>query len=156
MSTVRQQLVDAIKARLGGIALQSGYSTDAGLSVHEWRDNAGEPIQENELPCITIRDESGQITGLDYNTSEHSINLEVHALDRGDDAPALARVLEGDVMKAFGVDPTFGGLCHYCQAVNSTTEVRQTGKRSAGVRINFDIKYRTRAYDLTQLVENPS
>lgn len=156
MSTVRQRIVDAIKVRLGGIALQNGYGTDAGLNVYEWRDNSGEPIQENELPCITVRDESGQINKLDFDTSEHSLTVDVHALDRGDDAPALARRLEADVLVAFGVDPTFGGLCHYCQAVNSMVEVKQTGKRSAGVRISFDIKFRVKSWDPSTPVPYPT
>lgn len=156
MSTVRQRLIDAIRASLGVISLQNGYSTDAGLSIHEWRDPETEPIQDSEMPCILIRDESGDVSDLDYDTSEHSLTLNVSVVDQGDDAPRLARSLEGDVLKAFGVDQTFGGLCHYFQLSNSITSVRQSGKRSAGIMLTFDVKFRTKAFDLKTAVPYPT
>lgn len=155
MSTVRQRLIDAIRASLGVISIQNGYSTDAGLSIHEWRDPETEPIQDGEMPCILIRDESGDVADLDFNTIEHSLTLNVSVIDQGDDAPKLARALEGDVVKALGVDQTFGGLCHYFGLVNSTTSVRQSGKRSAGIMLTFDVKFRTKTSDLTASVPYP-
>lgn len=156
MTTVRQRLIDAIRASLGEIHLANGYSSDAGLSIHEWRDTQSEPFAEDELPCICIRDESGDVQDMDYDTSEHSLTLTVSALDQSDDAPAKARALEGDVLKAFGVDQTFGGLAHYFQLVNSTTEVRQSGTRSAGIRMTFDAKFRVKSWDPATAVPFPS
>lgn len=156
MSTVRQRLVDAIRASIGVISLKNGYSTDAGLSIHEWRDPETEPIQDGEMPCIMIRDESGEVSDLDFNTSEHSMTLNVSVVDQGDDAPRLARQLEGDAVKALGIDDTFGGLCHYFQLSNSTTSVRQSGKRSAGIMLTFEVKFRTKATDLTAEVPYPA
>lgn len=156
MANQRQAFVDALRVRLSAIAQESGYSTDVGLRVFEWRDPRGENVQEDELPCCGFADESSQITPLDSVTHEHALTVAIWAMDQGQNAAELARVLEADVLKAIGTDPTFGGLCHYFQPTSSLTELKVAGKRSASVRMTFEVRLRLVAWDMSTKRQTPA
>ena len=143
----RQALIDAVVERLRGIKYADGYATDAGNSVFEHRDPLGEPFNESELPACWIRDGSSEITALDSSVHEHSLSLEIGAHVSDMNAPAAGRLLESDILKAVGVDNTFGGLCVYCQPTGGTLEVKREGKRQAGVRLLFEVRFRVNAWD---------
>lgn len=154
--TQRQRLLDAIKARLGGVTVLGGYQTNAGFKVHEWRDPQTQAFTKAELPAIWIRDPSDEINHLDSATHEHTLTVEIGAVCSGDATESQARSMEADIMAAIGEDPTFGGLCHYCQPGNTTLEVRQLTDRASGVRVQLQLAYRTPAFDAMQLAADPT
>lgn len=156
MSTVRQRIIDEVVKRLRSISLGGGYKSDTGLRIYEWRDPQNEPFQENELPAAWLRDESGDVQALDSTVHEHAMTLNVGVITQADNAPEEARKLESDLLRAIGGVPALlGGLVKHIQPTATATEVRQAGKRSAGVRIQFDVRYRTAAWDLDTLATNP-
>lgn len=157
MSTLRQRIVDEVVRRLRTVSFSTGATSEAGLNVHEWRDPQSEPAQDGEFPFVWLRDESGEITALDSEVHEHQMNLTVGAIDQDDDAPARARALERDLIRVISAAPKFlDGLVKYMEPVQSVTEVHQSGKRSAGVRIQYDVRYRTLGADLNIQALNPS
>lgn len=156
MGNQRQAFVDALRARLASISQESGYSSDIGLRVFDWRDPRGENVQESELPCCGFADESSQITAMDSVTHEHALTVAIWAMDQGQNASELARALEADVLKAIGTDQTFGGVCHYFQPTSSMTELKVAGKRSASVRLTFEVRIRLVAWDMSTKRQTPA
>ncbi len=144
--THRQRLIDAVEARLSRLVTPD-YGTNVGRRVFDSRDPLGEPFSDNELPASWFRDTTNEITAVDASVDEHSITLEIGAHDFGADAPAVGRLIEGEILKVIGEDKTFGGLCHYCRPTGSTIEVKSEGRRQVGVRITFEVKFRTKAFD---------
>lgn len=146
-TTQRQLLIDAIKERLSGMLLAGGYSTDAGRRVFDSRDPLGEPFNDKELPALWFRDTQNEISNLGADVDEHSLTLEIGVHEFSDNAPRSGRAIEGDLLAVVGVDPRFGGLCHYCRPTGTTIEVKREGRWQVGVRATFDVKFRTKAFD---------
>jgi len=146
----RQKVIEAIKDRLGGIFVSEGSNSNLGASVHEWRDPQTEPFTEQELPAAWIRDPSSETTAIEAEVHEQTISVELGAVivcSSDENLGAEARSLAADLRAAIGQDPTFGGLCHYCEPQSEILEVRQGGKRRAGVRLVLQLAYRTPAWD---------
>ena len=145
--THRQTLIDAVVAALQEI-LTPSYYTDAGLRVFQFRDPVNEPLSLDELPCLTIRDQQSTITALTAAVHEYSVTLEIAGHDSDqEDAPKKLRQLESDILKAVGVDPTFGGLACYFQPQSSELNTERKGKTVGTVRLSFELRYRTAAWD---------
>jgi len=156
MKPIRQQVMEAIRARLETIRIDAGYLTDVGLNVFEWRDPMGEPFQPHEKPCCFIRDASSEITSQDSTVHEHALSVEVGALVDRDDAVAAMRDLEADLFEAIGADRFFGGLVKFCQPTGSQCDVKTTGERNAVVRITLEVHYITNAWDAFTLHTGPA
>jgi len=156
MKPIRQQLMEAIQARLESIRVSAGYLTDVGINVFHWRDPMGEPFQPHEKPCCFIRDASSEITPLDSSVHEHSVAVEIGALVDRSDAVAAMRDLEADLMEAIGQDKTFGGLCHYFQPSGAQADVKTTGEKNAVVRIQCEARYRTPSWNAFTLHTGPA
>ena len=147
--------MEAIADQLRLISIEGGYLTDAGTRVYHWRDPMGEPWQKEEKPACFIRDASSEIQAQDSSVHEHALSIEVGAVVDGFDASAVMRDLESDIFKAIGTDPTFSGLCHYCQPTGTQSEFKATGDNNAVVRITLEVRYRTPAWDALTLHAAP-
>jgi hypothetical protein len=147
MNTVRQRLLEAIALALGGIHLPT-YETDAGSRVFLHRDALNEPLQAEELPAVTVRIQSETISALTAAVHEHVMLVEVsgHDADNRDDSAGAWRV-GGDIHKAMGVDPTFGGLSVFCQPQSCETNAETRGKKVGTCRHTYEIRFRTSAWD---------
>lgn len=154
--TIRQQLIEAIADALRAIT-QPDYATDAGLRVFVNRDPANEPLQPEELPAITLRVQSEQVTPLTAAVHEHSMTVEVGGHSSGtSDASSGAWDLMGDIVMALGDDTTFGGLACYCQAQSTDTAVETLGKRVATGRLTLEVRFRTPAWNPTTVHTAPA
>lgn len=143
--TIRQKLVDAIKARLQTIKTVNGYETNLGNHVFEWR-NA--PLEEHEMPGLVFRDldEAIPLTGLVEN-HELEIEIELYTAD-GVATPATTRKAIADVSKCIGADATFGGLAQdTVPAKEEAIMFEHKAKVLSGARLKLVVKYLTYRFD---------
>lgn len=143
--THRQVVIDEVARRLA-LLVAPAYSTSAGRYVHDSRDPLGEPFDEKELPACWFRDTNAEIGDAGAGVDEHSLNLEIGIHDFGDRAPEIGRLIEGDLLKVIGSDK-LGGLVHYLRPTGTTIEVKRETRWMVGVRVTFDLKFRTKAFD---------
>ena len=141
----RQQIVDAIDARLKTITTANGYNTDAGNNVFEWRSY---PLDENsELPALVYRD-TEEIESLAVGGYQlHTLTIEIEGYVVGANAARDLRALIADVIKAIGTDLTWGGLAEDTRPVEESIEIDQEERKIAGAVIRIEIDYRTQAFD---------
>ncbi len=144
-TTHRQRVIDALKERLSLLRVPA-YGTDAGRRVFDSRDPLGKPFNDKELPACWLRDTQSEITDAGAGVDEHSLNLEIGIHDFGDRAPEIGRLIEGDLLKVIGSDK-LGGLVHYLRPTGTTIEVKEGTRWMVGVRVTFDLKFRTKAFD---------
>ena len=96
MSSSRQQIVDALAARLATITKVGGYQTDAGANVFVWRKYQLMPA---ECPALLLQDT--ELT-TNYNTviglSEKRLTCEIVAVVHGEHA-----FVRHDVLRDLGL-----------------------------------------------------
>lgn len=155
MTPVHQQLLEEIERTLRGICRPAGYNTDM-VRVFSFRDPANEPIQREELPCITFREMPGQSQPLTATVHRHSFTLDIsgHVAD-SIEAPARLRDLGADISKAFAIDPTFTGLAQFCQPSGSQMNTERRGHNVGTVTLQYEVRYQTKANDPNTLHEAP-
>lgn len=139
----RQQIVNAIKARLEGISTGASYETNLGASVHEWRDTA---LQESECPGAIFRD-TVDPEELTFGEHVHTLALEVELFALGADAPTTLRKMIADVVKAFGTDRKLGGLAQDMMHRADLLATERESRRLAGAVVRFDVIYTTGQFD---------
>lgn len=103
----RQQLVDALLARLTTITTANGYSCNIGANVGEWVIR----WERNQLPAATLKD-AVLLTEPPANrrsgTRERQLQCVIElSFDEVDGTPTQARAAIADVLAAVGTDPTF-------------------------------------------------
>lgn len=166
-ATIRQQIVDAIEARLKLITLGQSFTvngaavacrTNIGDSVSVWRT---QPLADKENWLVTIQDLDAPITrgAGESEVGRHLHNLRVRVVlaskrtVRGDDAPEYnIRNMLADVMAAVGSDPrwTVAGtrLAHWTDVEETALEVDETGARMAGASLLLTVKYKTALWQM--------
>ena len=97
--SIRQQIVDAIKARLSDISIANGYSFDmTAAKVTEWRDT---PIQEDvDTHGIDIRDVQASRTSQDDDEQQWQLVTELEFFEIGDLSPSQVRQKVQDITTA--------------------------------------------------------
>lgn len=104
----RQDILDAVKARLQEILVANGYRTDLGLHVFEWKTTA---FAQNEMPGITYRDTEENIRPLTGGMEDVSLTVElILCVSSGSVTMANLREAIDDVVKAIHSDWSWGGL----------------------------------------------
>lgn len=143
MSSKRQQIIDALKTRLQTVTVANGYATGAGASVFVWRKTA---VTAAEAPCLLVQDgglvrEYAAIIGLVKNTLTCDILAVV--VDNKSATPALARSLEGDLIKCLAGWETAGGLASSVLVTRSTPTMEQHEQLVGMVLVTVEIIYTT-------------
>lgn len=148
MTSVKQRLFEAVLAKLAGILTVGGYQTNAGARVFAYRDPVNEPIQQVELPCLTVREVGETTETLTAAVERHTVTYEISGHDSDSfDAPAKLREIEADIRVAMFDDPTFGGLAEYCQRSGSDLNTERKGKSVGTVKVTFTLRYQHPAGD---------
>lgn len=141
----RQQIVDAVKARFVGITVANGYQTDIGAKQTEWHPGPkGADPEADELPGHDIRDEVERTIIEDKNRGVYERALEITVVaEVKEPAPgaALARKALEDLIKAVGVDPTWGGLARRTLPVEDDITVDELGQQVGAARLVFTVEY---------------
>lgn len=147
----RQQIVNAIKARLAGITTANGYQTDIGLKQTEWNPGPkGADPEADELPGHDIRDEveAAEVTNKNSGTFDRALEIVVIAelKEAGPGAGEARQALE-DLIKAVGIDPTWGGLARRTLPVEEDINVDELGQRIGAARLKFKVEYSRRPWE---------
>lgn len=144
MDSKRQLICQKIDARFKTILISNGYNTDLGKNVFEWRDN---PIDENELPSLTWRDVSEDDSNASAGTigyHNHVMTMELKvATAKGTTTAKEIRALLADIIKAVGVDQTWGRLATRTDPVSNEMQVEEVETIIGGVTITLNITYQT-------------
>lgn len=136
--TIRQSIVDAIKAQLLGISTSEGYSFDINGRVTEWRDI---PIDEKtEDRGIDIRDTVASRTD-EEDEQRWLMSVEIELFEVGDTSPAEVRQMTQDIITAVsGVkDEDYVEGVFVVDAEMDVAKLKH--KRISAVMITFGVHY---------------
>lgn len=147
----RQQIVNAVKTRFAGITAANGYQTDIGLKQTEWNPGPkGADSEADELPGHDIRDETETTPVRDKNSGTFDRELEITVIaelkEPGPGATLARKALE-DMIKAVGVDPTWGGLARRSVPLEDDINVDEFGQRVGAARLKFKVEYSRRPWE---------
>jgi hypothetical protein len=141
VSSKRQQIVDAVKARMLLIRTAGGYATDIGADQTEWNVTGKAP---NELPSHEVRDEIEEAVVDKPNSGLYERRLEltvIAALVEDGAGATKARLALADIIKAVGTDTTWGGLAKFTLPLQEQISVAEEGQRISTVIVTFVVVY---------------
>lgn len=149
-TSIRQQIVDAVKTRMEGILTSAGYQTDIGQKVVIWNPL---PINDTRIHGIHIMDAEDNHDEKLSNHQEHDLLfvLDVHA-KQGADTAAYLRNAIADIWRAIGTD-RFWTVADVKLAKRGTKAISdkilfdQTGKITGAARVQFLVQYRTQSFN---------
>ncbi len=141
--TLRHQITEALKTRLQTITVAGGYATGAGASVFVWRKT---PITAPETPCLLVNDSE---LARDYAAPGYigqvkntlTCSLLAVAVDSKAATPALARLMEGDIVKCLAGWETAGGLAVSVLVTRSAPTMEQHDQLVGMVALTVEIIY---------------
>jgi hypothetical protein len=147
VSSKRQRIVDAVKARFAAISVAGGYLTELGGKQTEWHPAAKGP---DDRPGHDVRDLAEETVVEDRNKGlyERKLLVQVVAEVAESDATAAnARAALADMIRAVGVDPTWGGLARYSLPVEDEVTVDEEAQRVGGARLVFEVVYSRKPWE---------
>ncbi len=143
--TVRQKIMDAIDTRLQTILIANGYKTDAGLKVFAWKDFG---MDDADLPALVYKDIIDDPDQVTIGNVDNTLLVEVTALAaKGSTSDEQIREMIADVIKAVGVDETWGDLAEFTLLPSASMEVEQLEKKIFGAQVDLRIEYQTARFD---------
>lgn len=149
MADSRRELIfKAVVTRFAGITVAGGYETNLGNGVKQWRVT---DFKDDELPLLNLRDVEC-ITDQKIGHHEHRLKIEAIAVSQLDVSDGVlggrrARKMAADLHKAIGVDRKWGGLATDTNPIRDIVLIEQDKVTLASVKFEFEIVYRTGAYD---------
>lgn len=149
---IRQQIINALDARLKTITVANGYLTNIGSNVEAWEVA---PAEQSELPRVEYRDEdveSSQGDGVPEGLHAHRLKITVEVINKGDTALTEIRKQESDLHKSIGVEAgatglRWGGVATFTEPGRSRIIVDQSEIKAGTLVFEFFINYRTLAWD---------
>lgn len=138
LTSIRQQILTAIKTRLQTITVANGYETDIGSNVNVWHTT---DFQETELPAIDLRDPAEEV---ETRGGNHicTLSIEIEAKVSGTTSDVSMRDIIADIIKAVGIDSTFSGLVQDTRPVsNESFGFNQNSKKVASITMKFESRY---------------
>jgi hypothetical protein len=155
MSTKKQQIIDAVEARLKTI-IAGGQVTVSGV-VHIYKTNVGERMNKErlatftpaQLPALNIW--PGEVV-TDDERSEigrplRLFDIIVDCIGTGKPSENSADI-ELDVMAAVGSDPRWGGLARWTNIRLGAVSAEEREKYFFGVPVVLEISYRTTPFQM--------
>lgn len=135
----RQQIIDAIIARMQLIKLANGYQTDLGNNVNDFKTR----YDEDDLPGLSVCDTianhelaSGSPTATNQ-IDTMSVQLRVFV---SDDTPAQElRTMIADIWKAIKVDPRWGSLAMQTIPKRSGIVIESDAFQIGGAAVEIEI-----------------
>jgi hypothetical protein len=141
MSSIRQQIMDALATRLATITTANGYQTSAGSKVFVWRKH---PVTPAEVPCLLVQDTD---LARDYNRlvgqAENRLTVEIVAAAKGSTTAAEARAIEADIVKCLAGWETAGGLADWLLVEKTALVMEQHEEMVGAAQITVAIAYTT-------------
>lgn len=138
---VRQQIVEAIDARLKTILKKNGYFSDVGNNVFEWRESG---IAAAELPALVYRDKVEEIEGFTMLEYDHRLVVDVDVVaEPGSVGVEEVRKIIADVFAAIGTDDRWGGLALDSWPIGTEIETAEDANVITGALVRFGVSYQT-------------
>jgi hypothetical protein len=142
VSSKRDQIFAAVKARFATITVAAGYQTDIGANVLEWQLTA---LDNGQLPASLLSDPVEETsTEGSKNSATYTRLLTIVAqlvLAETDATATMARKALADVIKAIGTDDKWGGLARRTLPKKDELVVDSESARIGGARIEFIVEY---------------
>jgi hypothetical protein len=140
----RQQICDAFKTRMQTILTASGYETNIGQKVKEWRTSAFDGV----TPSLSFADKSQETEQRVGNVHHHRLLIEVTAVaGDGENTDTLLRKILADITKAVGTDRKFSGLVFNTDPVKDEMSIEKQDKTIGAVKVTFALHYRTENFN---------
>lgn len=132
--SIRQQLVDAVEARLKSIATFGGR-------VYPWRRT---DLNPSEMPCVLLFDRTAEVgyEGVEMGKAEHRLRLELEAYGRGATTAVQARAMLAEIVAAIWQDPRWGGLARWTTIDSHELALEHADQIVGGILLNITIVYR--------------
>ncbi len=154
VKSIRQQIMDALKAQLASISTANGYQNNLGTStlpgsgpaVFRWRVT---DLQEPELPGINLKD-TDDTRALAVGSDIHSLNVQIEITSLGATSADDLTSLIADVVTALGADPTFGGLASDTVIKSDKMMFAQKEHLIGAVAFAIEIQYVTLKFNAYQ------
>lgn len=145
-TSTRQNIIDALDARLRSILTSNSYHTDAGAHVFDWLDR---DLADSELDAIIYRDTGCAHTQTSLTHYIHRLRVEIQLkTQNGDETASLLRAMLQDVYAAIDVDETFGGLAEMTEMIEDTMSIDQSDKITGSASIVIEIEYTTQKWTI--------
>ena len=148
MSSVRQQIVEAMQTRLGLIAADYVFTLNDGdytctvspVSVSNWRRV---PYTLNQVPAIAFWDTAQSLGEGPFGRFEHRLEVSVAGYVAGSASIDSARALLADICAAIGSDPRWGGLAKWTEITDQNIRSEQEGDIITGCQCTLIVVYET-------------
>lgn len=149
MSSVRQQIVDAIEARLKLIVSGKIWTLPDGLThtcttnvagVYPWRKV---PFSVAQLPAIGFWDTTSGLEDGTFGSFNHALEVNIVGFVSGSSSVNAARELNADILAAVGSDHRWNGLARWTEVQNMPLDMEQAGDVVAAGEIKLTVHYRT-------------
>lgn len=141
MSTIRQQIVNALETKFKTITVANGYATAIGTKVYPWRKTE---IDEADLPALCFWDQAADMQRETLgNTTSHTLSVTVALFVTGKTTPAQARDGLNDILKALWTDPLLGGLVVQYVPKSHELSMEVDGDICGAGQVKFDVTYYT-------------
>jgi hypothetical protein len=137
--SIRQQIITALDTRLKLIKTTGGYKTNAGNNVFDWLDR---DLADTELDAIIYRDRTDDIQHnlIDVYTHKVRVEIEAKAKSAATTASQIRKIMD-DILKAIGVDDTWGGLAQDTNPLSTEIDIQKSDKIAGEAKINIEIEY---------------
>jgi hypothetical protein len=139
MSSKRQQIIDAIIARMQGISIANGYGSDLGASVHDFETN----FDDEDLPALSICDtvtENSLIN--DQPTATNQIDkmpVQLRIFCKSGTRAAQLRTMISDVNRAIKIDPRWENLAMFSLPKRSGIILSEEAFQIGGAAVEIEI-----------------
>ena len=145
--TKRQQILDALAARLPLILVADGYRTDAGL--YTVFIDSEVPKSKHDLPCLLVFDSTADADDAVINgRTDYRLNITIEVVVLNDTSAKEQRRIAADVLKAIGVDDSFGQLAYRTVLKSVDTNVVYEHAHLTGAEISIGIDYRCPRWEI--------
>lgn len=150
--SIRKRIMTAFDTRLRTILVVNGYATNAGANIYEWLTAN---LAVSSLPAIAYKDpvvsggEVVTIAGPVDSQREFEMDVECTLISNGAYILTIIKTLAADLIRAVGVDPTWGGLALYTDLSGDDTEIEQHEETIGSCTVKVSITYRTKMWDTT-------
>lgn len=135
---MRAEILRAIGDRLRTVTVANGYSSNIGQDVTYWRDHA---VQYERDGCSYYDEE--EVDTEANHVDEKRLTVDIQAVKAIEaDAIAESTGLIGDIIKAVGVDPSWGGCALNTKLIKNEKEIEAMGVRACRVSVTVKILYR--------------
>jgi hypothetical protein len=144
--TIRQQLVEAVIAAIKSISVAHGYQTELGTRpVKDWPRR----YDAKDLPAVGVHDltVTSDKENPDSRKQTNDLPIQVRIYTAEATPAATLRQYIGDVIKAVGVDPRWGGLAWDTSPNDDGFIVPDGAFEAAGAAVQFTVHYLSNPFD---------